>query len=239
MKKVASIPNDSRAGVARFLTLCLLVTPMLLSTGCFSGILRADFNEYAGTPSDGQLNGSIPGEPDGDSIQNADDVDVVVDEAIDGKSVRIQGQIELLPTSHSTPDEYLIDWVGSRLLLDNSGISIVSILDNDGDAALILEFDGLTDELRVLSGSPAVDGIPLSDLVHVIEMTIDMTGEGSIDFKYQEFGEEPEQLDNLEFLDPEFDEFGSADFQGSSNATYYMNDLTVITNSDRDRRRSP
>jgi hypothetical protein len=209
---------------------------MLLSTGCFSGILRADFNEYAGTPSDAQLNGSIPGEPDGDSIQNADDIDVVVDEAIDGKSVRIQDQIELLPASHSAPDEYLIDWVGSRALLDNNGISLVSILDDDGDAALILEFDGVLDELRVLSGSPAVAPIPLTDLVHVIEITIDMTGDGNINFKYQELGEEPDELSNLEFLDPEFDEFGSADFQGSSNATYYMNDLTVITNSDRDRR---
>jgi len=111
---------------------------MLLSTGCFSRVLRADFNEYAGTPIDEQLNGSIPGIPDGDTIQNAQSSTVVVDEVIEDKSVRIRGQLELFPADHDTPDEYIIDWVGFREFIGNSGNSTISFLDNDGDAALCL-----------------------------------------------------------------------------------------------------
>jgi hypothetical protein len=206
---------------------------MLLSTGCFTRVLRADFNEYAGAPVDELLNGSIPGIPDGDFIQNTQSSAVVVDEVIEDKSVRIRGQLELFPAEHDTPDEYIIDWVGFREFIGNSGNSTISFLDNDGDAALVLEFDGELGRINILSGTEFAPPVPVGSLIHVIEISINMTGLGSVDFSYQESDDPPDELNNLEFLDEDFDELENILFEGASNATYYMNDLDVFTRTDR------
>lgn len=232
MRARKRIVHFVRADLVRTLALCVATAPLLLATGCFSQVLRADFNEYAGTPSDSELDGSIPGKPNGDSIQNANDVDVVVDEAIDGKSVRIHGQIELLPESHSVPDAYVINWVGLRALVDNDDTSEIEILDSDGDAALVLEFDGANSELNVMSGSDSVPPISVSNLVHTIQMRVDLRNEGFVDFVYQEVGGPPTELPNLAFLE-DFDNLSSINFLGDEDATYYMNDLTVTTETDR------
>src|SRR5690606_5427816 len=123
---------------------------------------------------------------------------------------------------------YVINWVGLRALVDNDDTSEIEILDSDGDAALVLEFDGANSELNVMSGSDSVPPISVSNLVHTIQMRVDLRNDGFVDFVYQEVGGPPTELPNLAFLE-DFDNLSSINFLGDEDATYYMNDLTVTT----------
>lgn len=225
-----------RTGIVRTAIVGLGVAALVLTTtGCgVSRVLRADFNEYTGEPSGEDLNGPIPGVPDGDAIENAGDVSVGVDQGfIEGKSLEIQGSVDFVPASHETPDEYQIDWLGFRTFIGQSGTSTMTFLDDDGEVALELVFSGEDGNLHLTTGTEFVPSVMLGSLPHDIDITIDFSIK-RMNFSYQEVNEEvPHELNGLDFLDSGFDGLDRIRFEGPSNATYFLNDLDVFAVMDQ------
>lgn len=229
------VTMNSRWGAKHTALTCCAIG-MLLATGCANRILNADFDKYAGTPTAGDaLDRPIPGLPEGDTIENTENVEVVVDEVIRGKTARIRGQMDLLPAAHTTPDMYVIKWTGMRSFIANEGVSTVSFLDEDGDAALVLEFEGATGRLHWRTGDDPAPSTMLGGLVHDIEITIDMRGVGNIDVMINEMDGSPNRHENLDFLEAGFDELARIRFEGAANATYYLAELDAVTKSSRMR----
>ncbi len=105
-----------------------------LLVGCGDWVLRGDFNNYIPNTSNAQLEGSILGKPDGDSIDNVlPPVRIIAGspnnilQIGDGND---SGQIEFIAVPHNPPLEYRIDWDGNRVTV-GSGNTFVRLIGDD------------------------------------------------------------------------------------------------------------
>ncbi len=228
MSQNLRISHQSRAGVLRWAELGLVLC-LLSLTGCYQRILRADFNEYSGTPGGSLLQGSIPGIPSGDFIEFSPGCSVVVDQFIEGKSLRVTDTVELVAAAHEDADQYRMDWVGYRDFSGAATNSTITLMDDEEDPMLILEFNAAARALRFVSGTPGqLPEVSLADKIHSIRIFVDMRAGGRIDFFLDQADENPSVLPDLDFLSNDFDELRRIRIEGASSAVHYMNDMDIF-----------
>ncbi len=217
--------------------IAVLFSLTVMCSGCgLSRILRADFDQYSGTPANEMLQNDIPGIPDGDRIDNVIPT-VLVEEngPLTGKNLRIDGQLDFIVADHKTPDKYVISWKGKRNQFD-TGVSTISFLDSNGNEALVLRFDGQS--IRQLTGDnlepPAFHRSAIA--THSFSVEINMAGVGHTSVTYQEEGQSqsPIKIDhpNLRFRDSDFNKLRTIRFHSPTNGTYHLDDLNVFTKSN-------
>jgi hypothetical protein len=230
-----SVPSFGR--VRTLVTGLGILGLLLTSTGCgVERLLRADFNEYASPPVGAGLNGPLPGVPEGDRIENvAAGVNLVEDAVgIDGWSMRIDGgTVDFVPADHDTPDEYEINWRGFREYANNSGGTTVAFIDDDGEEAFEMFFDGEGGDVHYIEGG----GSELYDLVsndHPHDFTVILHMDvRRVSVRFQELTAPfPSETTGLFFIDDGFDVLDRIRIQADSDGQYHIADLDVWGRSD-------
>lgn len=201
------------------------VVLLLAASSCgTSSILRADFEQFDVIPNAQPQ--SIPGQPEGDQIDNLDAALEVENVPIAGEFLRINGSADFIVASHEQPTEYQVTIQGA-FASSLPGQFRVTVLDEDDNRAFVLQ--RVLDQVRVLSG----DGDILTnfDLQPGVLLTLNVTIRGgathNLDFVLERPGQEDQVVNELEKLDNDFETVHRVRIEGASAAPFYANGVYV------------
>ncbi len=128
--------------------MCLL---LITSSGCLTTLLRDDFDGRSPNIINTNLQGSIPGEPDGDRIALVHPTVIPVQEPqLTNQSLRINNRVDFELADHDAFGRYIVSWKGIQVNSPSAN-TLIDFLNEDDEVVLTLHFDA--NDLEVLSSN--------------------------------------------------------------------------------------
>lgn len=244
-KHHGDIPPPNRWRMLASLT--MIVSMLLLSSGCANRILNADFDAFGVNTADSGFAGDLPDIPDGDAIEPHPSINGSLSIEVNGpagggNNLRIVDTVSGIPgpalisfvvAEHTLPDEYRIVWEGATQSQIHH--TEVLFLDENGREALRLTFTdqaGGIQALIIASGSESFDFIEVDPATpHEVLVTIN-PAEGLASVRYDGSGG-VETRQNLAFKDPGFKKLKFVRFGGfKTTSAYFLSHLNVVAKSN-------
>lgn len=204
-------------------------------SGCGNWVLRADFDNYSPNISNSaNLEGSIKGNPEGDSIElNCPTGDLAI---LSGNpnELRIDNCFEFIfiPADHSPPPGYKIDWVGRRDFASGTGLTFITFIDDSNPTGgFFLAFQSGTLKIIRKVNQDVLAEVNVSDSsTHSIRLEMNMDDNAMIQFWFQEkFGDGTSGPQMRRSFDlPSFKKITGIRIDTEQNAAYTLSDLDVF-----------
>lgn len=225
---------DPLARLGRYAHRPAIATLMVLLTGCGSSyIVRSNLDQYQ----DGAMPGAqlqlIPGDPEGDFVDNVLQMVAVTSggtDVLSGLKLHVRGsggpaRVNYRPADHAIPDRYLIAWRGAWEHTD--GQSTIRIQDGSGHNALVLRFE--RNRLMVVTGNGEQNPQPAVSeaFPHEIRVTVEMGNDKSVWVQFVQQGELLFNAARLELVDTAFSSLEAIQIESDEGVSYFLQDLSA------------
>lgn len=226
---------DPLARLGRHARRPAIATIMLLLTGCGSAyIVRSNLDQYQEGAMLGEQFQSIPGDPEGDFVDNVLQQVAVTSGGTDilsGPKLHVVGfggheaRVNYRTADHEVPDRYLIAWRGAWEHTD--GQSTIRIQDGSGRNALVLRFE--RNRLMVVTGDGEQNPQPAVSeaFPHEIRVTVEMGNDKSVWVQFVQQGELLFNAARLELVDTAFSSLEAIQIVSDEGVSYFLQDLSA------------